>query len=150
METRQSAGPEAERGGRGRRNWKRIALAVVMAFVVFSVGRSVLPALGIHVPGGRSHSAPGTAEPTTAKSAPPPAVNLDGVPVLHASSALVERATRIALDLDHPVYDCIYIACAEAIGGVLITADEKMMRTAENTKFQRLMESLDLSARGSA
>ena len=75
---------------------------------------------------------------------------LDGVPVLHASSALVERATRIALDLDHPVYDCIYIACAEAIGGVLITADEKMMRTAENTKFQRLMESLDLSARGSA
>src|SRR5207247_7990103 len=63
---------------------------------------------------------------------------LGGVPVLHASSALVERATRIALDLDHPVYDCIYIACAEAIGGVLITADEKMMRTAENTKFQRL------------
>ena len=75
---------------------------------------------------------------------------LDGVPVLHASSTLVERATRIALDLDHLVYDCIYIACAEAIGGVLITADEKMMRTAENTKFQRLMESLDLSARGSA
>lgn len=75
---------------------------------------------------------------------------LDGVPVLHASSALVERATRIALDLDHPVYDCIYIACAEAVGGVLVTADEKMMRTAENTRFQRLMESLGPSARGSA
>ena len=75
---------------------------------------------------------------------------LDGVPVLHASSALVERATRIALDLDHPVYDCIYIACAEAVGGVLVTADEKMMRTAENTKFQRLIESLDPSARGPA
>jgi len=75
---------------------------------------------------------------------------LEGVPVLHGSSALVERATRIALDLDHPVYDCIYIACAEAVGGVLVTADEKMMRAAENTKFRRLIESLDPLARGSA
>jgi predicted nucleic acid-binding protein len=74
---------------------------------------------------------------------------LEGVPVLHASSALVERATRIALDLDHPVYDCIYIACAEAVGGVLVTADEKMMRAAESTKFRRLIESIDPSARGS-
>ena len=51
METKHSAEPEAGRGGRLRRNWKRAAVAVVMAFVVFSVGRSVLPALGIHVPG---------------------------------------------------------------------------------------------------
>ena len=74
---------------------------------------------------------------------------LDGVPVLHASSALAERALQIALDLDHPVYDCIYIACAEAVDGVLVTADEKMKKAAENTKFQRLIESLDPSAGGS-
>src|SRR5256885_7270687 len=94
METKHSAEPEAGRGGRVRRirvrwSWKRAAVAVVMAFVVFSVGRSVLPALGIHVPGGRPHSAPGTAEPTTAKSAPPPAVNLDGVPVLGGGQPLI-------------------------------------------------------------
>jgi len=71
---------------------------------------------------------------------------LDGVPVLHASSALLERAMRIALDLDHPVHDCLYIACAEAVDGVLVTADEKMVRTVEGTKFRRLIESLDPSA----
>ena len=73
---------------------------------------------------------------------------LDGVPSLHPSSALAERAMQIALDLDHPVYDCIYIACAEAVDGVLITADEKMKRVAENTKFQRLIEFLGSSAAG--
>ena len=76
METKHSAEPEAGRGGRLRRNWKRAAVAVVMAFVVFSVGRSILPALGIHLPGGRSHS-PASTQPTTARSAPPPTVNLD-------------------------------------------------------------------------
>jgi len=75
---------------------------------------------------------------------------LDGIPLLHDSSSLVERATRIALDLDHPVYDCIYIACAEAIGGILVTADEKMIKTVESTKFRRFIESLDPSVRGPA
>jgi hypothetical protein len=93
METRHSAEPEAGRGGRDRRkrfrlSWKRAAVAVVMAFVVFSVGRSVLPALGIHVPG-RSHPAATGAEPTTAKSAPAPTVNLDGVPVLGGGQPLI-------------------------------------------------------------
>ena len=39
---------------------------------------------------------------------------------------LVERAARLALELDHPVYDCLYLACAEATGSTLITADRKL------------------------
>jgi hypothetical protein len=85
METKQPAEPAAERGGRARRNWKRVALAAALAFVVFSVGRSVLPALGIHVPG-KSHP---TSQPTTAKSAPAPTVNLDGVSVIGGGQPLI-------------------------------------------------------------
>ena len=36
---------------------------------------------------------------------------------------LVERAARLALEKDHPLYDCLYLACAEATGSTLITAD---------------------------
>src|SRR5437867_3109850 len=60
METKHSAEPEAGRGGRLRRNWKRAAVAGVMAFVVLSVGRSVPRALGIHVPGRARPAATGS------------------------------------------------------------------------------------------
>ena len=35
-----------------------------------------------------------------------------------------ETAVRIALALDHPAYDCVYIALAEAEGLRLVTADQ--------------------------
>ena len=45
---------------------------------------------------------------------------------LISSADLIERASHIAALLDHPVYDCLYIACAEATGSTLITADQKL------------------------
>ena len=47
--------------------------------------------------------------------------------VLHRSEALIARAIEIALRLRHPVYDCLYLACAERVGGRLITADERLL-----------------------
>ena len=44
---------------------------------------------------------------------------------LRPGTGLVERAARLAVDMDHPVYDCLYLACAEATGSTLITADRK-------------------------
>lgn len=38
---------------------------------------------------------------------------------------LLEPALRIARELDHPVYDCIYIAAAVSLGAVAITADRR-------------------------
>jgi predicted nucleic acid-binding protein len=35
----------------------------------------------------------------------------------------LEAATAIAIALDHPAYDCLYIACAEAAGLRFVTAD---------------------------
>lgn len=43
---------------------------------------------------------------------------------------LAERAARLALEIDHPVYDCLYLACAEATGSTLITADRKFANKA--------------------
>ena len=49
--------------------------------------------------------------------------------VLRPSADLIERAAQIAAQIDHPVYDCLYIACAEATGSTLITADRRLRDT---------------------
>ena len=53
-------------------------------------------------------------------------VSLPDVVTLRPSSELIVPATAIALALDHPVYDCLYLACAEAEGAPLVTADRKL------------------------
>lgn len=53
------------------------------------------------------------------------------LPRLHPLAALSDRALDIALVLGHPVYDCFYLACAETVGGVLITADKRLYAAAE-------------------
>jgi predicted nucleic acid-binding protein len=44
------------------------------------------------------------------------------------SSVLRERALALALQWNHPVYDCFYAACAEAIAAPLISGDERFLR----------------------
>lgn len=39
---------------------------------------------------------------------------------------LVERAAQIAFAIDHPIYDCLYLACAELTGSEMITADKHL------------------------
>ena len=49
-------------------------------------------------------------------------------PVLHGSSTLLIRAMEIALSTKRAVYDCLYLALAEAEGCELITADDQFAR----------------------
>jgi len=42
--------------------------------------------------------------------------------------ALLEPATRLAIALDHPAYDCAYLAVAEARGCDFVTADAALRR----------------------
>jgi predicted nucleic acid-binding protein len=42
--------------------------------------------------------------------------------------SLLEAATRIALDLDHPAYDCLYLALAVERECRFVTADERFLR----------------------
>ena len=46
--------------------------------------------------------------------------------VLGPSADLVAHASAIALEIDHPVYDCLYLACAETERASLITADGRL------------------------
>jgi predicted nucleic acid-binding protein len=47
---------------------------------------------------------------------------------LESARPLMERATRLAIDLAHPAYDCVYIALAEARNCAFVTADESLCR----------------------
>jgi predicted nucleic acid-binding protein len=44
------------------------------------------------------------------------------------------RAFAIAVELDHPIYDCFYLALAEREGCALITADARLIAAAKRLK----------------
>jgi predicted nucleic acid-binding protein len=52
------------------------------------------------------------------------------------SAMLLTRATRLALDLDHAVYDCVYLALAAQSGARLATADGRLRRAANRLRVQ--------------
>jgi predicted nucleic acid-binding protein len=49
---------------------------------------------------------------------------------LYRLEDLVARATEIAIALDHPIYDCFYLALAERESAPLITADRRLSTVA--------------------
>jgi predicted nucleic acid-binding protein len=53
---------------------------------------------------------------------------LRAAPALHPTPPLLLRAMAVAIALRRAVYDCIYIALAEAEGCELVTADEQFAR----------------------
>jgi predicted nucleic acid-binding protein len=48
-----------------------------------------------------------------------------------SSAQLVRPAARLAVELGHPVNDCLYLALAAAHSAPLATADERLRRAAE-------------------
>jgi predicted nucleic acid-binding protein len=52
------------------------------------------------------------------------------------------RALRLAIELDHPVYDCLYLALAEANEDRLLTADAKLARIVAGTEHAARVEML--------
>lgn len=50
---------------------------------------------------------------------------------LRPMSSLVDAATRLAVGLDHPAYDCFYLALAAAESCPFVTADERLVRKVE-------------------
>jgi predicted nucleic acid-binding protein len=47
---------------------------------------------------------------------------------LTSTRSLMEPATQIAIELDHPAYDCIYLALAAERYCPFVTADERLLR----------------------
>jgi len=48
----------------------------------------------------------------------------------HADGPLLQDATDMALDLSHPVYDCLYLALARRLNTSCITVDRKLLTVA--------------------
>ena len=55
---------------------------------------------------------------------------------LHRSADFLDHAARLAMDMDHPVYDCLYLACADATTSVLITADHRFAKKAAGSSIE--------------
>jgi predicted nucleic acid-binding protein len=60
-----------------------------------------------------------------------------------SGASLMEDALGLARRLDHPVYDCVYLACAQQRGAKLITADTKFVSHLKETGFGHLASGLD-------
>jgi predicted nucleic acid-binding protein len=54
----------------------------------------------------------------------------DGQVFLLPNSDDIEAAVKLALELQHPLPDCLYLAAAERLGVALITADRAFARRA--------------------
>jgi predicted nucleic acid-binding protein len=52
---------------------------------------------------------------------------------------LMPRALRLAIELAHPVYDCVYLAMAEAMDDGLLTADDRFLRAVAPTDYASLV-----------
>ncbi|MDE0173225.1 MAG: type II toxin-antitoxin system VapC family toxin [Defluviicoccus sp.] len=51
-----------------------------------------------------------------------------------ADEILSANAARLALALDHPIYDCVYLALAHRIGATVVTADRRFVTAAAPTQ----------------
>ncbi|MGH6741230.1 MAG: type II toxin-antitoxin system VapC family toxin [Bradyrhizobium sp.] len=49
---------------------------------------------------------------------------------------LAARATELAIEFRHPVYDCIYVALAERENTMLVTADRRLIAVAKKAKVK--------------
>lgn len=54
---------------------------------------------------------------------------------LHDLGSLAPRAGAIALAVNHPAYDCFYLALSEAEDAPLITADRRLIAKVAGTPF---------------
>ena len=59
-----------------------------------------------------------------------------GIDVLVSAAGLAPRAVAIAGQLDHPVYDCLYLALAEAEQAGLVTADLRFLGKVRTTAWE--------------
>lgn len=65
---------------------------------------------------------------------------------LYPTRSLLEPATQIAVDLNHPAYDCIYLALAMDNRWRLVTTDARLIAKARDAGIGELLLSLEEAA----
>ena len=58
------------------------------------------------------------------------------------SSEVAKRAFDLAVQFNHPVYDCLYLALAEREDITLVTDDTKLVTVAKKARLARLVQAL--------
>lgn len=53
----------------------------------------------------------------------------------HADETVSAEALHLALVLDHPTYDCVYLALAHQIRALVITADHRFAKTLASSEY---------------
>jgi predicted nucleic acid-binding protein len=61
---------------------------------------------------------------------------------LRPAETLVNRAIEIAYAINHPIYDCLYLALAESERTPLITADARLQAALKGTPWRNLVSVL--------
>ena len=56
---------------------------------------------------------------------------------------LARRASEISLDLEHPAYDCFYLALSERENATLVTADRRLVERVRGTPWGNRAIALD-------
>lgn len=76
------------------------------------------------------------------QAAPPLDIVLEFFDRLHIVSSLryAADAARLAERLDHPVYDCLYVAAAQREHAKLLTVDLRLSRKLRSGKLARILQ----------
>lgn len=61
---------------------------------------------------------------------------------LVSSEPLIERALELSIALSHPVYDCVFLACAEDLAGKLVTRDAPFVKRVTERGMGHLLEAV--------
>jgi predicted nucleic acid-binding protein len=61
----------------------------------------------------------------------------------YPTNQFVRRALQISLALDHPIYDCLYLACAEELGAKLATANARLLNKCAKSDFAQTLVLVD-------
>ena len=65
---------------------------------------------------------------------------------MHPLADLLPRSLDLAIELDHALYDCSYLALAERMNSKLVTADAKFFRKVENSAYAQFIAELSAAA----
>jgi predicted nucleic acid-binding protein len=76
------------------------------------------------------------------------AAKLPGLLTIHgAEGQLLHSAVKLAVTLEHPVYNCLYLALAIQVGARIVTVDKRFLNVFGKTDYLDRVISLESAAR---